>query len=195
MNKLICLLVLIFSIVFMSCTGGKTKESSLENSIVNFKSSIKSTNTVNNKPEKYSEIITDTILNNGYSVRIKSYAEKKVSKTQKYRVDSTTTITNKFKNWISEVTIKKDGFLIFNEIIDSSFYIKNNQIAKNNLPNIITSNVEVSQESHLDENYVYLTTGTISVYPKENTYQFYTLKIDHKGHFIFNKLRAFKEVI
>lgn len=71
-------------------------------------------------PEQYAEIETDTILSNGFRVKIKSYTDMKNSVVNIFKVD---TITHKeyHRAVVNEIKVYKNDKLIFNQRLSQQF--------------------------------------------------------------------------
>ena len=71
-------------------------------------------------PETYTEIITDTILNNGFRVKVKTYTEMQDNVLNEFTID---TIKYKFyyRNYTSKLTIFFKNSLILDETINKSY--------------------------------------------------------------------------
>lgn len=150
MYKISLILISIFSVALTNCDGRKTKSEALKESVEKFRDSIEPINIVEYIPKVYSEVKTDTILSNGFVVKIKNYTDMQNSVSHNYQVDSITTRTDIYRKWISEVSVEKDGKLIFNKIINDDFFLSevdNNQKA---LTRAITSGVHFDQELYPD---------------------------------------------
>ena len=71
------------------------------------------------RSEKYNEIITDTILSNGYRVKIKNFTnmDKLVELPKSIVLDK----PHDFRQIDSEITVYKDDKLIFKDVISNAF--------------------------------------------------------------------------
>ena len=122
MNKFFILFILII-ITFLSCDGRgrkhKTNEDVLkENQLLDsFSESIKYI------PETYTEVETDTILSNGFRVKIKTYTEMQDNVLNEFTID---TIKYKFyyRNYTGKLDVYFNNSPILEETIDKAFLNK-----------------------------------------------------------------------
>ncbi|WP_452597163.1 hypothetical protein [Pontimicrobium sp. MEBiC01747] len=179
MRKLLPLLLLI-AIVCISCDGrDRAKLSNAEvlkqhNLLESFS---KHTEFI---PKHYTEVVTDTILSNGYKVKIKTFSDMTNSITKQLKKESITH-NIQYREFISEVSIFKDEKLVFNETIDDSFlkqYIPN--ISK--LNSSITKGLAINEEKSLETNTIHLAISNCIPDKTINCPSYYII-IDEKGHF------------
>ncbi|CAH8286267.1 hypothetical protein EV196_106240 [Mariniflexile fucanivorans] len=185
MKNLILFCVIIFGL--MSCNGGKTKKDTLKTSVEKFKDSIGVLEIEAFIPEEYSEVKTDTILSNGFSIRIKTYTDMNRFVTCQYKIDETLTHIDKFRDWISEVTIKKNDVVIFDKTLDANFFLAYDKMIADSLPKAINSRVLINEDYPVDKNYVYLLGGFIL--PESEEIIYYNIKIDSKGTCSLEKIK------
>ncbi|MFG6687850.1 hypothetical protein ACGK9U_14800 [Mariniflexile sp. HNIBRBA6329] len=184
MNKLICILLIVSA--FISCNGGKTKSDSLKESVEKFKDTLGTLEIEEYIPKEYAEVTTDTLLSNGFSISIKTYTDMNRSVKFQYKVDATLTQIDNFRDWISEVKIKKDDVLIFNKKLDANFFLEQDKTIKDSLHKAINNKVWVNEDL-LEKNYVYLVGGFI--FPKSENVLYYDIKIDDKGNYSIKKMK------
>ena len=115
MNKLIVLFFII-TITFFNCDGRKNKNDTLKESITKFKDSIKSTEIIKYFPEVYEEVETDTILNTGFHVKIKTFTNMKQNVLNEIIID-----TVHYKYYYRNYTNKLEIFYNEKVIIDEYF--------------------------------------------------------------------------
>ena len=185
--KKLSFIFLTLIIVFSSCDGRKNQKDSLKESITKFKDSIKPIVITEYIPKAYTEIKTDTILSNGFSIKIKTYTDMEKSISYKHKID---TITHKaiYRGWISEVSIKKDGKLIFSEIINNEFFSKNGVIISDYLENSILTGTQFDDEFSTEEDSINLFSGYLYPKEKEGGYIMYNIKINSQGDYTLNKI-------
>ncbi len=177
---------MIFAVTLTNCDGRKTKSEALKESVEKFRDSIEPVNIVEYIPKVYSEVKTDTILSNGFVVKIKNYTDMQNSVSHKYQADSITSRTNIYRNWISEVTVEKDGKLIFNKIINDDFLLDEIKNTEGQLAKTIKTGTHYNQEYNPDNNSISLYTGL--VYPGTENRLFYMIRIDKSGKYIIEKM-------
>lgn len=122
MKNLLLLTVIILSI--LSCNGNKTKSDTLKASVEKFKDSLETLEEIKYFPENYSETETDTLLSNGFRVKVKTYTDMKHSVLNTFKQDSIV-YKHYYRELISQVVIKKDNNKVNELFIDKDF-IKNN---------------------------------------------------------------------
>ncbi|WP_111307188.1 hypothetical protein [Confluentibacter sediminis] len=186
MKKLVFLFLLII-ISLISCDGRKNKGEALKLSVEKFKDTLEPIEITKYIPEVYSEIETDSILSNGFSIHLKTYANMNESVSKKYKVDTITHI-DIHRDWISEVKIKKDNVLIFNEIIDKDFFIKHAKNIDKNLSESINTRIWIDEETSIEKDYINLFAGY--TYPNNNESVIFKLKVDNQGHYLIEKLNS-----
>ncbi len=184
MNKLLVLLF-IFVVTLFSCDGRDRKHKTnvdvlKENNLLDaFSEKIKYT------PKAYAEVLTDTILSNGYTIKIKTFSDMSHSFLDEFKVNA---ITHKhyFRKIISEVFIEKDNTIIFNTTIDNTFF-KTNSISNTiNFEDYILNPIEVDQLQSIDNNKVILV-ASMRV-PKTVNTAVYNIIIDENGYFELLKI-------
>jgi len=108
------LIVIIISVT--SCEGRKTKSQALSESIKNFNKTINfETNTY--IPETYIEHEVDTLMSNGYHVKIKAYSD--MSNAVKFsKIKDTINQQTHYRNFKFDIIVEKDGQLIYEESFD-----------------------------------------------------------------------------
>ncbi len=149
MNKLYVLILIIF-IAFLSCDGRdrvfKTNEEILiENKLLDsFSESIKYF------PETYSEVETDTILNNGFKVKIKTYTDMNSSVLIEFTQD---TINYKrfYREFLSNIIVRYNNDKVFEEKINVDFLAKNSIESKDFLNGkVILKNIRMLNQMESD---------------------------------------------
>ncbi|RYH71869.1 hypothetical protein EVU94_14420 [Flavobacteriaceae bacterium 144Ye] len=120
------LFAVLLCVAFSSCDGRKSHKESLEESVTEFKDSIGPIENIKYFPEEYAETVTDTILSNGYRVKLKTYTDMENSVLNEFKVD---TIVHKhyYREFIASIYIEKEGVEISNLNIDKDFIIKNDE--------------------------------------------------------------------
>lgn len=184
--KKFLVLLLVFVVSIVSCEGNKTKADALKESVSKFKDSLGILEITAFIPEQYAEVKTDTIFSNGFSVSIKTFTNMKRSVTYKYQVDNTLTHIDNFRDWVSEVEIKKNDKVIFNRVIDASFFLEKDKTIKDSLHKAINNKVWINEEFPLDNNYINLIGGFI--YPDSEKVLYYDIKIDTQGKYTIKKI-------
>lgn len=187
MNKLIYILLIIFA--FISCNGGKTKNDTLKESVEKFKDTIGPLEIEEYIPKEYAEVKTDTLLSNGFSISIKTYTNMKRSVKFQYKVDKALTQIDNFRDWISEVKIKKNDVLIFDKKLDANFFLQEDKTIKDSLSKAINNKVWINEDFPLEKNHVYLVGGFI--FPESENVLYYDIKIDSEGNYRIKKIEEY----
>ncbi|GAA4808830.1 hypothetical protein [Litoribaculum gwangyangense] len=182
------LILLLLAISIFGCHNNKTKQDTLNESISKFVNSLKPVEIVEFIPKEYTQVISDTILSNGFRVKIKSYTnmEKSVHKT--IINDNYINQNNNYRDWISEVKIEKDGKLIWSETINDDFFLKNEIQKELFLSKAININVRVDEENSIKKDSITLIAGYFD--PFENHAVLFNLEIDVMGNHNLKKSRV-----
>ena len=184
MNKLLFLLF-IFALTVISCDGRNRKyktsvEVLKENKLLDsFSEQIKFT------PEAYAEVLTDTILSNGYRIKIKTFSDMSKSFLNEYEV-STIRHKHYFRKFISQVYIEKDNVVIFNTILDNAFFEKKSVSNTINFENYILTPLEVDQIKSIEDNKIVLIASMTT--PEMDDSALYNIIIDYDGNCELKKI-------
>ncbi len=123
MNKLLILFILII-VTLTSCDGRGRKHKTNEDVLKENKLLDSFTENIKYIPETYTEVETDTILSNGFRVKIKTYTEMEDNVFNEFTID-----TIKYKFYYRNYTGKLDVFYndrsILKETINKSYLNKN----------------------------------------------------------------------
>ena len=177
--------VLISVLCFSGCDGRKSKAESLKDAVTQFKDSLEIIKYI---PEKYAEMKTDTILSNGFSISIKTYTNMKKSVITKHTIDTITHVSH-HRDWISEVKIKKNNQLIFNEKIDTEFFAKKNINIKDSLPNAMNTRVWIDDNATIEKDSISLL--TVFLNPNDDDFIIYNIKIGSQGQYRLKLLKNY----
>ena len=114
MKHLLGLLIIVIS--FTNCEGRKTKSQALSESIQKFNKTVNfETNTF--IPETYLEQEIDTLMSNGYRVKIKTYADMS-NAVQFSKIKDTINQQTHYRNFKFDILVEKEGQLIYKESFD-----------------------------------------------------------------------------
>jgi hypothetical protein len=189
MKKHIWFFLFVLSIfIFLSCDGRKTKSESLKESITQFKDSIGLLEITKFTPEEYTEVKTDTILDNNFSISIRTYTDMEKSIITKYKIDTITFIEH-HRNWISEVKVKIRDKQIFNRKLDKEFFLENSIDIDDYVPESINTGVWVDKDEYTKQNSISLL--TVFLNPESDNYIIYRIKIGDQGNYIIEKLEDY----
>lgn len=141
--KYLSLILLLCIITFAGCDGRDRIHKSPEEILVENKLLDSFSEHVKYIPESYAETETDTILSNGFRVKIKSYLDMDSSVLKKYKV-ATITHLEYHRTLINDIKVYKNDKLIFSQNLTNDFLnTLNNKYA---LGNEYLSNVAVVDE-------------------------------------------------
>jgi hypothetical protein len=185
MKKLLPFLAVLFLIAFTNCDGKDRASKNNKEKIENSDLSSSFFEHVNYFPKKYVEVITDTILSNGFTVRIKTFSdmENKILITKK-----TDTITQKnyYRNWVSELQVSFKSNVLLIKTIDNSFLQNIKTIKETGLSMLQFTNIYVNQNKSLQNILV------LDVYAfKANKVKAFTkleIVIDKKGNYTLQEI-------
>ncbi|WP_406683670.1 hypothetical protein N1F78_13390 [Seonamhaeicola sp. MEBiC1930] len=178
LNRLPIFLIIAF-IVVCSCDGRKSKNDFLQDSITKFKDTTEPIEVIKYTPKQYTEIKTDTILSNGFTVKIKSYTDMNNSVLQTIKTSSSVVKLN-FRKVISEVVAYKNDELIFKKELNTAFFLENLPDIDNTLE-YINNEVYIDEEQSLKTNKLVLITSRCL--PRTHNCPDYSIIIDEKGNY------------
>lgn len=112
MRTLLGLLIVVI-LGFTSCEGRKTQSQALAEDIEEFKKNVSIEIDVY-KPESYIEREVDSLLNNGYRVKIKTYTDMENS-ILFTKIKDTINYQTYYRNFKFDILVEKDGKTIFNK--------------------------------------------------------------------------------
>lgn len=141
-------------------------------------------------PETYTEVATDTILYNGFHVKLKTYTIMDKHIVNEFKQDSIV-YKKYYREFVTDVIVTKNDKEIFNERIDKEFIHKHN----NNLQlNKAIINVMVNQVSSVKNHGLVLSAMIKDI--QNETIKFCDILIDSEGNLVlkeFQELYAFNE--
>ena len=135
-------------------------------------------------PESYSEIETDTILNNDSRVVIKLFTDMN-SSVVKTTTKDTIQLKNHYRNFNAQVIIYKSNNEIFNQIIDKTFF-KESINPTSDIENSILQHVWLDELANLTENKIILDFTFTDT--NKNIVSIYQVNIDTNGNYEIDKL-------
>ncbi|MCX7549424.1 hypothetical protein [Xanthomarina sp. F2636L] len=135
-------------------------------------------------PESYTEVVTDTILSNGFHIKMKTYSNMEKSVLYEFKQD-TINFKEYHREFISEVIITKNSKEVFNKIVDKQFFeITENLHLKNSIVKLM-----VDESSSVKNNSMILSAMIQTTDSKK--IRFYDIIIDAEGTY---KLKEAKEL-
>ncbi len=186
--RYIILIVCIIAIGFSSCSGRTTKSESLKEAISKFKDTITPIEIVEYFPKTYSEVQTDTILSNGFCIKVKTYSDMRHTVSHTTKSDAFTIKMDIYRKWISDIEVKKDGIVVFAETINDAFLSKHMQISTADIASAVSLGTLYNQDEFQDDDNVVLLTGLS--FPRENKKRWFSITIDGKGNFEIEDLHT-----
>ncbi|MBU2920462.1 hypothetical protein KO504_03850 [Winogradskyella psychrotolerans] len=109
-------LFIITLIAFTSCEGRKTQSQALSESIEEFKKTVNFESNVY-IPENYTEREVDTVMSNGFRVKIKIYSDMS-SDVLFSKIKDTINYQTHYRNFKFDIRVEKEGELIYEESFD-----------------------------------------------------------------------------
>lgn len=187
--------LLILVIGLTSCEGRKSQSQALSESIDEFKKSASLEVDVY-VPETYLEHRVDTTLSNGYKVIIKTYSDEE-NNVLFSKIKDTINYQTFYRNYKFDISITKNGQLIYNESFDKprvnkDFNYNFNKYSCSNLRDFdklsVLKSIQVNDDLSL-KNVVGI--DIIYAIPESDKYGYHTLFIDEKGksNIIQNELK------
>lgn len=172
---------------FTSCDGRKTKTEALAEAVAEFKKKVTVKIEVF-EPESYVEQNVDTLLHNGYRVRIKSYTDLDNSVLYT-KIKDTVNYHTHFRNFNFDIVVKKDDKTIFKKhfnkkIVNSLFKFNTKSTSLKNVDDFETLGILKSVE--LVNDFPLSNTIKIDVLytiPETDKCSFHTIFIDKNGNF------------
>lgn len=181
--KYFFLILLAGVVIFSSCDGRTTKYDALKKSVEKFKNDTKLTDFTNYFPKIYAEVETDTILSNGYRVKIKNFTNmKRLVEVSQYANGSETQYLRQID---SEITVYKDDKLIFKDVFSNAFTEHHNN-QKIDVKSYLNNGISIDEMASLHKNKVVLITA--NTVPQNNQDAYYKLSIDEYGNSKIKKI-------
>lgn len=178
------LITLLLIICFFSCDGRQRTQKSHTDILIENKLLDSFSKSLSYYPENYSEHINDTILNNGFHVKIKTYSNMEdnvVLNEEKNHIKHQTY----YRKAIGEITVFKDDFKIFSSTINQSLFTKHLDNLPANFNQFILKSIWVNQQKSLNNDYVVV--DVLLKKPKSKLQLNYQLIISSKGTFNITK--------
>jgi len=186
MSKLL-IFIFIISILFISCDGRHRNYQTNEEVLKEHKLFDSFSEHIKYIPESYSEVTTDTIMSNGFQVKIASYTDMNNNYLNEFTKNSI-----KFKNYYrsikSVVTITKNKKEIVSKLITKDTFINYNTIYTNELKNKMIHDIWLNEYESLINNKVIL--NVLFQIPGTKDYKSYLISFNENGSFeIINDIK------
>jgi len=185
MKHLLGILIIVASITFMNCEGRRTQSQALSKSIEKFKKKVNFETNVY-IPKTYIEQETDTLLSNGYHVKIKTYTDTS-NAVHFSKIKDTINYQTYYRNFKFDISVSKDNKLIYHERFDKkkvnkAFNYSTNLVSGSELYNFDALAVLKSINVNDDPTYTNMVLIDITyAIPESDRYASHTLFIDEKG--------------
>ncbi|WP_340155482.1 hypothetical protein [uncultured Winogradskyella sp.] len=183
--KQLVLLLLIIGIGLSSCEGRKTQNQALSESIEEFKKTVNFETNIY-IPETYIEQEVDTLMSNGFRVKIKTYSD--LSNAVRFsKIKDTINYQTHYRNFKFDISISKDDKEIYNESFDKQkinkvFKYNTNLFSGSDLYNFNTLAVLKSINVNDDPSYKNMVLIDIMyAIPESDKYATHRLFIDNNG--------------
>ncbi|WP_299111560.1 hypothetical protein [uncultured Winogradskyella sp.] len=183
--KQLVLLLLIIGIGLSSCEGRKTQNQALSESIEEFKKTVNFETNIY-IPETYIEQEVDTLMSNGFRVKIKTYSD--LSNAVRFsKIKDTINYQMHYRNFKFDISISKDDKEIYNENFDKQkinkvFKYNANLVSGSDLYNFNTLAVLKSINVNDDPSYKNMVLIDIMyAIPESDKYAIHRLYIDNNG--------------
>jgi len=142
---------------------------------------------INYIPESYLETTTDTILSNGYKIKIKSYTDMNNSLLNAYTKENIQH-KNYYRNINTRITIIKNNQEILSKLINKEALITCDKSLERMIQNKILQGVWVNEYASLINNKVII--NVLFIEPATSKNINYSLEFDDQGElFITDKLK------
>jgi len=151
MRKITSIICLVAVIAMCSCDGRKKAFRSAQNDLIKNEILDSFTETIRYYPKEYTEIVSDTILNNGYNMHIRLYSDMENAVIVEGK-DNT-----HYRPFIVDVTITKENKEIFSDTIDNSFLLEKQIFDLNTVRNFLVQDFWI-------ENIAYIYNGTPTLF-------------------------------
>lgn len=178
MKKLLLLTLILTFTIFASCDGKDRARLSLEEKIENKDLPSSFFEKTEYFPKEYTEIETDTILNNGYRVNIKTFSDMNNSYIKEF-VKDTINYKHHYRDFLSSITIWKDDKEIFFNTIDKDFFEKKIS-GRRTLNDMTFHNVWLDEQTSTYNNAIVL--NSLFCKPKTNDCVVFKMTIDNTGY-------------
>ena len=179
MNKLLVFISAIL-LAFISCDGRHRAYQSNQDILKEHKLYKSFSENVKYLPETYSEIITDTILSNGFNVKIKTYTDMEHSYLSEFTKD-TIQYKNYYRDIKTSVNISKGNQVITSKLITKDLFIDYDNSYSKSLKNEIIQEVWLNQYASIKNNSVIL--NVLFHKPNSKDYIYYTLTFMDNGEY------------
>ena len=178
MKKLTLISLLLAITIFASCDGKDRARLTLEEKITNNEVPKSFFEKTAYFPKEYTEVETDTILNNGYRVHIKTFSDMNNSYVKEFDKD-TIKYKHHYRDFLSSITVWKDDKEIFFNTIDKEFFEKKVS-TDSDLNNMTFHNVWLDEQTSTYDNAVII--KSLFCKPETDDCIVFKMTIDNTGY-------------
>ncbi|WP_092581107.1 hypothetical protein [Hyunsoonleella jejuensis] len=182
--RYISLIAFICFILFSACDGRVSRRESLKESVSKFMHSKQPLEIVAYVPTVYSEIETDTILNNGYKVNIKRFTNMNTAVLH-YFTGKNINYKHFFRQINSEITVYKNDRLILQNVFRNE-HLPKHVIKKFDFESYLNNGLHVNELASLESNTLVLETSYFK--PKGDIKMMLRIIIDENGYCDFKRI-------
>ncbi len=179
MKKLLCLLAILI-IGFTSCEGRKTQRQALSEDIEAFKKEVEVEKIVY-EPEAYMQREVDTLLYNGYRVKIKTYSDMD-NAVLFTKIKDTINYQTYYRNFGFDILIEKNGKRIFNQYFNKekvNSLFKFDTIKDYNFVELgVLKSIEINDDLSFSDR---IKIEVMYAIPETDKTSLHSLSIDNKG--------------
>lgn len=178
--KNIILLFVLIAISFTSCDGKKSKSESLKDAVKEFNDTIGPIEVIKYFPDTYAETITDTLLTNGFQIKIKAFTDMSSNYLNEFTEDSII-YKHYYRNYIADVIVYKNETEVFNKRINNSFFINYDESYSSLLEDKNLNGFWINEKNALSKDNIII--DFLFCKPETQSCIYFELYIDDKGDF------------
>ena len=178
-------ILLLIALVASSCEGRKTRNQALSEDIEEFKKTVTVEIPVY-EPESYIEREVDTLLHNGYRVKINTFSDMENS-VLFTKIKDTVNYQTHYRNFKFNILVEKNGKSVYNRLFDKKAINKlftYDTITKSNLEDDNFDKLGVLKSIELNDNFPNSESVQIDIMyaiPNTNRVSLHTLSINEEG--------------
>ena len=120
-KKYLPILFLAIIVALSSCDGRDKANRNAQNDLLENKVLDSFNDVIKHFPEEYVEVVTDTVLNNGFHIKIKTFTNMEDIILNEFEADSVK-YKHFYRNYVGEVTVLLNETLILNKKINKSLF-------------------------------------------------------------------------
>ena len=137
-------------ITLISCDGRERAHKSNTDVLIENKLLDSFSESIKYIPETYSETITDTILSNGFKVKIKTYSDMNTSVLNEIKKDGIH-YKEYHRNFNAHIMVFKNDIEIFNKTINKSFLLKQDDLTESDFEMTTLNSIWLDEMSSIQK--------------------------------------------